>query len=168
MIEGRDCVLLTDHKPLIHALARQTDLRFPRQQQHLSTPPEFVHVIEHRSGHSNVVADCLSCDPLSTITFDVDYGQDTREQPLCPELLNNRRSPTSSLRLQDCVLDPSLPPITCDISTRHPRPFVPVSLRRTIFSALHDLAHPGVWGTQALIGNRFVWPHMRWDIALWC
>lgn len=36
-IEGRSCVLITDHKPLIHDWAHRSDPWLPRRQRHLST-----------------------------------------------------------------------------------------------------------------------------------
>ncbi len=53
----------------------------------------------------------------------------------------------------------SATPLTllCDTSTSEPRPIVPPAFRRTIFEALHDLAHPGVEASVTLIASRFSW-----------
>ena len=57
--------------------------------------------------------------------------------------------------------------ITCDMSTRSPRPFVPAPLRCTVFTVLHSFSNPGVQATQQLIAERFVWPGMKEDIKVW-
>lgn len=41
-IEGRDCHLVTDHKPLVHAFSRRSDPWSLRQQRHLSALAEFL------------------------------------------------------------------------------------------------------------------------------
>lgn len=46
------------------------------------------------------------------------------------------------------------------------RPFVPAVLRKEVFSALHSLNHPGVNASRKLVADRFVWPHMNRDIAI--
>ena len=56
----------------------------------------------------------------------------------------------------------------CDVSTGVPRPLVPTSWRPAIFSAVHNLAHPGVRATRRLISGRFVWSKMATDVAQWC
>ena len=43
------------------------------------------------------------------------------------------------------------------LSTGSPRPLIPVSLRRQVFDALHNLSHPGVRPTRRLVSRAFVW-----------
>ena len=57
--------------------------------------------------------------------------------------------------------------IYCEVSTGKHKPFVPVSCREKLFSALHGLSHPGVRATQKLISSRYFWPNMRKNIAFW-
>ena len=45
------------------------------------------------------------------------------------------------------------------------RLIIPNLLRTTIFERMHNLSHLGIKATQKLIGERFVWPNMRRDIA---
>ena len=52
-----------------------------------------------------------------------------------------------------------------DTSTGKFCPIIPNSLRITIFEHMHNLSHPGIKATQKLIGEQFVWPNMRRDIA---
>ncbi|GFY40986.1 transposon Tf2-9 polyprotein [Trichonephila inaurata madagascariensis] len=55
----------------------------------------------------------------------------------------------------------------CDVSTDHIRPFVPEIFRREIFNNLHALLHPGVRASLKMVAERYVWPAMRQDVALW-
>ena len=61
MLEGRQFSVYTDHKPLVHAMAKTAELWSSRQQRHLSAISEFTTDIQHVSGKNNTVADCLSC-----------------------------------------------------------------------------------------------------------
>ncbi|UYV61860.1 hypothetical protein LAZ67_1006870 [Cordylochernes scorpioides] len=46
-------------------------------------------------------------------------------------------------------------------------PFVPASCRRIIFSAYHNLSHPGVRATTRMVTAHYVWPAVKKDCALW-
>ena len=54
-----------------------------------------------------------------------------------------------------------------DITTRVFRPVIPNSFQFTVFSAIHDISHPGVRATKKLILSRFVWKHAAADINVW-
>ncbi|GFS94539.1 hypothetical protein TNCV_2015401 [Trichonephila clavipes] len=47
------------------------------------------------------------------------------------------------------------------------RLFVPEIFRREIFHNLHALSHPGVRTSLKMVSERYVWPSMRQDVALW-
>ncbi|GBM19123.1 Pro-Pol polyprotein [Araneus ventricosus] len=53
----------------------------------------------------------------------------------------------------------------CDISTGRCRPFVPKEFRLRIFETLHNLSHPGVKATVKLVGDRFLWPGYKKQVA---
>ncbi len=59
ILEGRNFVVFTDHKPLVGALHRRSDPISARQQRHLSFIAEFAPCIRHITGDSNIVADTL-------------------------------------------------------------------------------------------------------------
>ena len=53
------------------------------------------------------------------------------------------------------------------MSTGNPRPYIPPSFRKSVFSALHNLSHPGIRATQKLCTERFVWKGINRDVRLW-
>ena len=65
MLEGREFLLFTDHKPLTSALFRISPPWTARQQRHLTYIAEFTNSIVHVPGLENSVADALSC-PFSS------------------------------------------------------------------------------------------------------
>lgn len=58
--------------------------------------------------------------------------------------------------------------LLCDSSLGSLRPLVPLAHRKTIFSALHGLAHPGIRATRRMISTRWIWKGMSADVAAWC
>ena len=60
LLEGKEFVLFTDHKPLTQALFRTSPPWSAMQQRRLSFISEFNCDIRHLSGERNVVADALS------------------------------------------------------------------------------------------------------------
>ena len=64
LLEGEEFVLLTDHKPLTHALFRTSPPWSAMQQRRLSFLSEFNCDIRHLPGTENIVADALS-SPVS-------------------------------------------------------------------------------------------------------
>ena len=56
----------------------------------------------------------------------------------------------------------------CDVSSGHWRPLVPLTWRRRVFLAVHNLAHPGIRASRRLISARFMWKGMAADVGQWC
>ncbi len=73
---------------------------------------------------------------------------------------------SSSLQVSLVLLQGT--PILVDTSSGVFRPLVPAAFRRTIFNAIHSLAHPGIRATRQLIASRFVWPCLVSQVAAWC
>ena len=67
------------------------------------------------------------------------------------------RTAITSLRLEDIVVGDSKTTLQCDISTGTPRPIVPLSWRKPVFDAIHELSHPSNRTTRKLIASKFVW-----------
>nr|VZI16354.1 unnamed protein product [Spirometra erinaceieuropaei] len=166
-LEGREFVVLTDHKPLVFALRASPDRYSPREIRHLDFISQFSCDIPHVHGKENLVADALSRIEMASITTDaIDFTLMAEAQRSDGELPQYHHE-DSSLRLQDVPLLTGTGTITCDLSTGHERPFVPATLRRRVFKALHNLSHPGVRATVKLITDRFVWPNINRDVRRW-
>nr|VZH99102.1 unnamed protein product [Spirometra erinaceieuropaei] len=85
-----------------------------------------------------------------------------QNQPTFSESLQH-----TSLQLEAIPLSTTPGTILCDVSRGAFRPVVPSEMRRDVFAALHNLAHPGIRTTQRLASERFVWPSMNTDIRQW-
>ncbi|UYV81705.1 hypothetical protein LAZ67_20002057 [Cordylochernes scorpioides] len=86
------------------------------------------------------------------------------EQELQALLTSENRS---SLQLEKVQIPETNISLYYDVSTAKPRPFVPASCRRIIFSAYHILSHPGVRATTRMVTAHYVWPAVKKDCALW-
>ena len=113
-------------------------------------------------------ADALSrphCpDPLpivSVTTCVVSPTEMEKQQKSCPELQQLYNCP--DLQIQRVPINGAS--IVCDVSTGSPRPLVPQVCRQKIFSAFHNLAHPGVCTTRRLISSRFVWRGLAKEVT---
>ena len=165
-LDGRKFHIITDHKPLIHAIAATGSNHSPRQSRHLSYISEFTTDIRHVAGSANVVADTLSrCESLVCSTSTLNFDDLATAQFTDPELDELRSS--SSFVWKEVPSPVSSSALVCDMSTGTPRPFVPKSFRKAVFDSLHSMAHPGVRASRKLITTRYVWPAMNHDIALW-
>ncbi|MEL7341755.1 MAG: RNase H-like domain-containing protein, partial [Bacteroidota bacterium] len=166
-LEGREFYVLTDHKPLTHALSSSPDRYSPRETRHLDCISQFTADIRHIHGKDNVVADALfrmdinAFRDVSPIDFSL-LAQAQQEDPSIPDLKSS-----TYLQLQDLPLPHSPGTILCDTSLPQPRPYVPPSYRRIIFDQLHSLSHPGIRASQKLVTERFVWPSINTDIRQW-
>ncbi|CAH8515498.1 unnamed protein product [Heterobilharzia americana] len=164
-VEGRDFIIFTDHKPLTYALHTTTDRYSPRELRHLDYISQFTSDIRHISGVNNPVADALSRVCTTTLPRAVDLRKIAELQDSDEEIEKLQHS--SSLKIQRLPLLNSEVSILCDTSTGTPRPVVPLSLRKHVFDALHNLSHPGIRATDKLISARFVWPGINRDVRNW-
>ena len=170
-LEGRTFHILTDHKALVSAINAISTSHSPRESRHLAYISEFTTDIRHLAGADNLVADALSrnaIDAVTQATTVVDYDALAAAQADDPQLQQLLSTPaSSSLTLQAMPFGGTTTTVICDVSTGHPRPFVPAMLRSTVFNAIHNLAHPGIRASRHQIAARFVWPNMHSDIANW-
>ena len=93
----------------------------------------------------------------------LDYAILAEQQKSCPEVYQLSTNP--NLRIKKVQFDGVA--TLCQISAGPPRPLLPLSLRRVVFSTLHNLAHPGVRATRRLVSSRFVWRSLAKDVKNW-
>lgn len=173
-VEGRQCTIYTDHKPLTNAIMSKTE-RSPRQTRHLSYISQFTTNIEHISGKNNIVADFLSRIEISENVMEkctielkalIELQKiDNELKSLLEDAANSQEN--SKFKLELICIPVTNDKIFCETSTNHNRPFVPQSLRKVVFNQLHSLSHPGVRATRKLITARYFWPKMNKDINSW-
>ena len=159
--------MLTDHKPLTFPLHRLSDHWKARRQRHLSFISEFNADLHHVAGKDNVVADALS-RPAAAVApaprGQVDFADLARAQEKCSEVLSMRDN--ASLAVEK--VEVAGVQLWCDTSTSQLRPLVPLAHYKTVFEAVHGLAHPGIQATRRMVTSRFVWPRCSADVAEWC
>lgn len=165
MLEGREFTILTDHRPLVYAFQKKYNNCSPRQLRHLDFIAQFATNIQHISGKDNVVADAMS--RLNTIEFTsiISAEELTQAQRSDNELKHLKTS--NSPRISFCDIKYGKFDICCENSTKSLRPYVPQSLRKEIFEALHGLSHPSIRSTCKLIRHRYFWPSMNRDCRTW-
>ncbi|GFU11038.1 integrase catalytic domain-containing protein [Trichonephila clavipes] len=166
MLEARDFTVFTDHKPLTYAFRQKSDKCSPRQIRQLDFISQFTTNIVHIPGSDNIAADVLS--RVSAITFpsQIDYDCIAETQQTDQELHTLIASGTS-LELKKVTFPNSSTEIMCDLSTGTARPYVPKQHRQDVFSAMHNLSHPGIRRSVHLMKQRFVWPSISLDVAKW-
>ena len=169
-MEGRTFYVLTDHKPLTHALSSRFDKHSPRQIRQLDFISQFTSDIRHIKREHNTAADALSRIAIiqehtsPTIDFQAIAAAQTKDHELSLFMSGQSKC---NLTLKPVPLSTADTTIICDMSTGTPRPFLPSQFRRLVFDKLHSLSHPGVRATRRLLTARFVWPNINKDVTHW-
>ncbi|GFX22285.1 hypothetical protein TNCV_2951261 [Trichonephila clavipes] len=145
---------------------KKSDKCSPRQIRQLDFISQFTTNIVHIPGSDNIAADVLS--RVSAITFpsQIDYDCIAETQQTDQELHTLIASGTS-LELKKVTFPNSSTEIMCDLSTGTARPYIPKQHRQNVFSAMHNLSHPGIRRSVHLMKQRFVWPSISSDVAKW-
>ncbi|GFX71235.1 transposon Tf2-8 polyprotein [Trichonephila clavipes] len=166
MLEARDFTVFTDHKPLTYAFRQKSDNCSPRQIRQLDFISQFTTNIVHIPGSDNIAADVLS--RVSAITFpsQIDYDCIAETQQTDQELHTLIASGTS-LELKKVTFPNSSTEIMCVLSTGTARPYNLKQHHQDVFSAMHNLSHPGIRRSVHLMKQRFVWPSISSDVAKW-
>lgn len=164
MIEGRECVVQTDHKPLIFAFQQKPEKASPRQLRQLDYIGQFTTDLRHVSGKENIVADTLSRIEQINIIDTLDFDQLAKFQQTDDELANLIKTNDSSLQLKQITIPSTSREIYCDVSTSRVRPFITKRLRQQAFNSVHQLSHPGTRATVKMMSDRFIWPNMNVDV----
>ena len=98
---------------------------------------------------------------MSHVLTDIDLDSLAKDQP-----------PLDSEQKTSLVLEPVTFPgvgrsLVCDTSIGVPRVLVPLSWRRKIFDAVHNLSHPSGRATLSIIARTYAWMGMRQDTLRW-
>ena len=166
ILEGRNFVIYTDHKPITFALRSPPDRHAPRENRYLDFIAQFSTDIRHIEGSANVVADALSRSMINQInTTSVDLVGIASSQQTDPHYPNFSNLP--SLKFVSLPLLNTDEHIICDISTGTPRPFVPTTFRKSVFDHFHSISHPSIRATAKMVSQRYVWPNMQKELRAW-
>lgn len=163
MIDGRDCTILTDHKPLTFAFQQNPEKATPKQIRQLSFISEYTTNIQHISGKDNIVADTLSRIEAMFNADQVNFEELALSQQNDGEIRDVEQN--SSLQLKLIQLPNTQVSLWCDVSTTRVRPYITPLFRRQIFNSIHNISHSGKRSTVKLITERFVWKNMKNDIT---
>ena len=160
-IEGRHCVVFTDHKPNFASFRKTAD-HSPRPSRQFSFLSEFIDDIIHFSGDSNVVADCLSRPEVEEVStdqpkfisavtsdpFDLQSIAKAHTSEFENEMNNVYERGTKSVF--------QIPPNTTTLCDNNiPRPIVPKDMRKKLFLNFHNTSHPNWKATNKLVNARF-------------
>lgn len=166
-VEGRQLIVYTDHKPITFAFTKNnTGKEIPRRTRQLAYVSEFTTDIRHVTGSENPVADALSRVETVYCPQAIDYTELAEAQAKDSYLSNPPNS--SNIVIKEIeVPQTGGKTISCEISTKNARPYLPESLRRKAFDATHNISHPGIRTTRKLMQDKFFWPNMNRDIGQW-
>lgn len=168
-VEGQDFHIITDHKPLTTSLKSKTQ-RSPRQERHLDFIAQFTNDIRYVKGSENIVADALSrpnSDAIDLFTLDIEKLHKHQQNDQELQSFRENIPSNSSVKLNLIHIPGTDFRIWCETSLDKNRPYVPKELRKSVFTSIHDLSHPGIHSTRKKIAHRYFWPSMNADIGSW-
>lgn len=168
LIEGRNIILYTDHKPLVFAFTKLLNNKeTPRRIRQLLYISEFTTDIRHVNGTDNVVADALSRIETISCPTTIDYTELAKAQETDPILENLLKKVNSKLIFKKMIFPGTNIAVYCEISADKIRPYLPDQFRRIAFNSVHNMSHPGVRTTRNLMKERFIWEGMNKDVGIW-
>lgn len=164
LLESRQFVIKTDHKPLTYVFAQRLDKASPRQLLQLDYISQFSTEIVHIKGEQNVVADALSrineINMPSSLTTELIHEEQQQDEELQDLLKSN-----TSLNLQRLTIDGKA--IYCNIADGIVRPYLPQILRQQAFKIIHNLSHPSARVTCHHLKEKYIWPGLKKDAFSW-
>jgi hypothetical protein len=167
LIEGRNLIVYTDHKPLVYALMNNTVGKndTPRRIRHLDFIMQFCSSIHHITGTDNVVADTLSRISSIETPSPINYMEIAKAQENDEQLKEMMQSNT--IKLKQIFIPHCDIPIYCEISKDTARPYLPPQFRISAYKAIHEISHPSIRATRNMIRDRYFWKSMNKDVAKW-
>lgn len=168
LVEGRQIIVFTDHKPLIYAFSKlNSDKESPRRIRQLSYISEFSTDIRFISGNQNVVADALSRIETINCPTILDYAALAQQQASDEYLLQVLRVSDNNLQFKQFYLPDCEKQVYCEVSSNKIRPYLTEDFRLLAFHSVHDLSHPGIKCSKQMVKQKFFWPNMDRDVAKW-
>lgn len=166
--EGRDVVLVTDHRPLTHMFTTKKHCKLHRRSHQIEYLAQFTNKVIHISGSSNTVADSLSRpdECVEAVESEVTFERIAEAQDTDEEITNFRKDGLQGHMLREVML-PRGKSIICSVMDGKNRPIVPRPFQRQGYLQLHNLAHSGSKATMKLVRQRFYWRKMNSDIRNW-
>lgn len=163
---GREVILYSDHKPLIHAL-RNPKPKTPLEFRRLDTITRLVDHFEHISGENNTVADALSrvnCNAIRLMPS-VDYEQIFEAQQEDSELLQHVQADEEQFKLIEKRMANGRFRIWHQIDAAYNQlVYVPQSKRKELIEEFHRQCHAGYKSTTRHLARLFYWPKMKQDV----
>ena len=164
MLEGRNCHIYTDHKPIVFAFQQNLEKASDRQARQLDFIGQITTDIRHVAGKENCAADLLSRILAIHAMPMVDFDALATDQETDDELLAIREGKLkTSLNLKQFTVPGTAQQLYCDCSGSRIRPFITKRFRHIFLQATHNLSHPGTRAMAKLMTQRFVWPNIRKD-----
>lgn len=164
MLEARQFIIYTDHKPITFAFRQKAEKTSPRQIRQLDLIAQFTSDIRHVAGSANVVADSLSRIEAITWREQINIEDIARAQQADDELktlLVNAGNWTTNSKLKTVKFPEQGVDIVCNENDGVLRPYIPKKCREVIIAKVHGLSHPGKRSTIKMIQQRYFWPGMR-------
>ncbi|GFV06181.1 retrovirus-related Pol polyprotein from transposon 17.6 [Trichonephila clavipes] len=93
MLEARNFILCTDHRPLTYAFKQKMDKFSPRQGRQLDFISQFTTDIRHIKGSNNLIADTLSIIASIHMSNPIDYNEIAKAQENDSELISLINNP---------------------------------------------------------------------------
>ena len=125
-----------------------------------STP--ISNINKPLSEHKQQDAECVVA---AIQNINIDLSRMAAEQPLDADFQRISNEARSGLNFRR--IDVGDKELIVDISNGLPRPFVPLSMRREVFEAIHNLGHPGTHRSAQTVASKFVWPNVNSDCTKW-
>lgn len=166
-IEGRECTIFTDHRPNTRAIFSKSE-KSARQQTHFEYISQFTMDTRYIEGVKNVVAVTLSRADICSLSGNFDLRSIAEAEQNDDELKCLQSSTESSgFHLELIKIPVEDIGIWCETSTMTNRTYLPESLRRPVYSKIHNLSHPGIRATRKLVCAKYFWPRMNVDLNSW-
>lgn len=163
ILEGRQFLIFTDHRPLSYAFSQRPDKTSPRRSRQLDFIAQFDTAIKFTPGQENIVADALSRVEA------VDAPTALKPSIICSEQASDEQQQhlLANARLKLRQMDFEGQRLTFLDDNGIIKPYLPLSLRRQAFDNVHRLSHPSGRATAKRIASKYFWPSLRKDVYRW-